>query len=158
MCWSTRRSNPPTRICKSIKTPIIIIALFEIWLPCRFVRDLDLIRNRHNDVVQTMAQGVIEMKENEGGHVDAPTESSIQYFLDRLYMSRISIRMLINQHSNQLYNYIYLFIIINLNFLPYSPALRLQPAFAGPAHRLPGSRLRFVGRGARCVRECPLSL
>jgi len=46
-----------------------------------------------------MAQGVIEMKENEGGQVDAPTESSIQYFLDRLYMSRISIRMLINQHS-----------------------------------------------------------
>lgn len=63
------------------------------------MRDLDLIRNRHNDVVQTMAQGVIEMKENEGGQVDAPTESSIQYFLDRLYMSRISIRMLINQHS-----------------------------------------------------------
>lgn len=63
------------------------------------MHDLDLIRNRHNDVVQTMAQGVIEMKENEGGQVDAPTESSIQYFLDRLYMSRISIRMLINQHS-----------------------------------------------------------
>ncbi|EDW47102.1 pyruvate dehydrogenase (acetyl-transferring) kinase, mitochondrial isoform X1 [Drosophila sechellia] len=65
----------------------------------KFVADLDLIRNRHNDVVQTMAQGVIEMKENEGGQVDAPTESSIQYFLDRLYMSRISIRMLINQHT-----------------------------------------------------------
>lgn len=67
--------------------------------------DLDLIRNRHNDVVQTMAQGVIEMKENEGGQVDAPTESSIQYFLDRLYMSRISIRMLINQHSKTSYRW-----------------------------------------------------
>ncbi|XP_030387128.1 pyruvate dehydrogenase (acetyl-transferring) kinase, mitochondrial isoform X2 [Scaptodrosophila lebanonensis] len=65
----------------------------------KFVQDLDLIRNRHSDVVQTMAQGVIEMKENEGGQVDAPIESSIQYFLDRLYMSRISIRMLINQHT-----------------------------------------------------------
>lgn len=46
-----------------------------------------------------MAQGVFEMKESQGGVVDASMETSIQYFLDRLYMSRISIRMLINQHS-----------------------------------------------------------
>jgi pyruvate dehydrogenase kinase 2/3/4 len=55
------------------------------------------IRNRHSSVVETMAQGVIELKESRA--VDAVTENSIQYFLDRFYMSRISIRMLINQHS-----------------------------------------------------------
>lgn len=46
-----------------------------------------------------MAQGIIELKESRGGTVEPSTEVSIQYFLDRLYMSRISIRMLINQHS-----------------------------------------------------------
>jgi hypothetical protein len=55
------------------------------------------IRNRHTDVVQTMAQGVLELKESH--KIDHQTENSIQYFLDRFYMSRISIRMLINQHS-----------------------------------------------------------
>ena len=66
---------------------------------CRFCSTLEQIRNRHSDVVQTMAQGVIELKVTEGGTVDSSMENSIQYFLDRLYMSRISIRMLINQHS-----------------------------------------------------------
>lgn len=57
------------------------------------------IRDRHSDVVQTMAQGVLELKDVRGGLVEPSMELSIQYFLDRLYMSRISIRMLINQHS-----------------------------------------------------------
>lgn len=57
------------------------------------------IRDRHSDVVQTMAQGVIELKEHRGESIEPSMELSIQYFLDRLYMSRISIRMLINQHS-----------------------------------------------------------
>lgn len=64
----------------------------------KFCSTLVQIRNRHSDVVQTMAQGVIELKESQG-NVEPSTESSIQYFLDRLYMSRISIRMLINQHT-----------------------------------------------------------
>uniref|UniRef100_A0A1A9VPQ3 Protein-serine/threonine kinase n=1 Tax=Glossina austeni TaxID=7395 RepID=A0A1A9VPQ3_GLOAU len=64
-----------------------------------FVNVLEHIRNRHSDVVQTMAQGVIEMKETQSDAVDSSMEASIQYFLDRLYMSRISIRMLINQHT-----------------------------------------------------------
>uniref|UniRef100_A0A8C9T4E1 Protein-serine/threonine kinase n=1 Tax=Scleropages formosus TaxID=113540 RepID=A0A8C9T4E1_SCLFO len=55
------------------------------------------IRNRHNDVVPTMAQGVIEYKEQFG--FDPFISSNIQYFLDRFYTSRISFRMLINQHS-----------------------------------------------------------
>lgn len=64
-----------------------------------FCRDLEKIRDRHSDVVQTMAQGVIELKEQRGESIEPSMELSIQYFLDRLYMSRISIRMLINQHS-----------------------------------------------------------
>ncbi|KAF9420666.1 hypothetical protein HW555_003213 [Spodoptera exigua] len=62
-----------------------------------FCERLVHIRNRHADVVQTMAQGVLELKESH--EVDPSTENSIQYFLDRFYMSRISIRMLINQHT-----------------------------------------------------------
>uniref|UniRef100_A0A8B9KYT1 Protein-serine/threonine kinase n=1 Tax=Astyanax mexicanus TaxID=7994 RepID=A0A8B9KYT1_ASTMX len=62
-----------------------------------FVETLVNIRNRHNDVVPTMAQGVIEYKEVFGQ--DPLTNQNIQYFLDRFYMSRISIRMLINQHT-----------------------------------------------------------
>uniref|UniRef100_A0AAY5EAS0 Protein-serine/threonine kinase n=1 Tax=Electrophorus electricus TaxID=8005 RepID=A0AAY5EAS0_ELEEL len=62
-----------------------------------FVETLVNIRNRHNDVVPTMAQGVIEYK--EAFSQDPLTNQNIQYFLDRFYMSRISIRMLINQHT-----------------------------------------------------------
>uniref|UniRef100_A0A672FG17 Protein-serine/threonine kinase n=1 Tax=Salarias fasciatus TaxID=181472 RepID=A0A672FG17_SALFA len=50
-----------------------------------FLELLIEIRNRHNDVVPTMAQGVID--------------SNTQYFLDRFYTNRISFRMLINQHT-----------------------------------------------------------
>uniref|UniRef100_UPI00358EAE64 pyruvate dehydrogenase (acetyl-transferring) kinase isozyme 2, mitochondrial-like n=1 Tax=Myxine glutinosa TaxID=7769 RepID=UPI00358EAE64 len=62
-----------------------------------FVDNLVNIRNRHNNVVPTMAQGVIEYKEIHG--VDPAASQHVQYFLDRFYMCRISIRMLINQHS-----------------------------------------------------------
>ncbi|XP_041104845.1 pyruvate dehydrogenase kinase, isozyme 4 [Polyodon spathula] len=62
-----------------------------------FTEALVNIRNRHNNVMPTMAQGVIEYKESFG--VDPVTNQNVQYFLDRFYMSRISIRMLINQHS-----------------------------------------------------------
>ncbi|XP_029444786.1 pyruvate dehydrogenase kinase, isozyme 4 isoform X2 [Rhinatrema bivittatum] len=62
-----------------------------------FTETLVTIRNRHNNVVPTMAQGIIEYKEAFG--VDPITNQNVQYFLDRFYMSRISIRMLINQHT-----------------------------------------------------------
>lgn len=62
-----------------------------------FCEALIKIRNRHSNVVQTMAQGVIELKESKT--IDTQTEHSIQYFLHRFYLSRISIRMLINQHA-----------------------------------------------------------
>ncbi|KAL3224323.1 hypothetical protein MRX96_049540 [Rhipicephalus microplus] len=64
----------------------------------KFCEALIKIRNRHSNVVQTMAQGVIELKESH--EPDPKTEHSIQYFLDRFYMNRISIRMLINQHTS----------------------------------------------------------
>lgn len=65
----------------------------------RFTDALVTIRNRHNDVVPTMAQGVIEYKEAYGD--DPVSNQNIQYFLDRFYLSRISIRMLLNQHSER---------------------------------------------------------
>merc|ERR1711970_1375418 len=55
------------------------------------------VQARHTNVVQTMAQGVLELKESHT--VDKQTDMAIQYFLDRFYMSRISMRMLINQHK-----------------------------------------------------------
>jgi pyruvate dehydrogenase kinase 2/3/4 len=61
-----------------------------------FVDLLAVIAKRHTNAVQTMAQGVMELKESHD--VDAQTEASIQYFLDRFYMSRMSTRMLTNQH------------------------------------------------------------
>ncbi|KAF7644104.1 hypothetical protein LDENG_00227800 [Lucifuga dentata] len=64
-----------------------------------FVEVLEGIRNRHNEVVPTMAQGVIEYKDAFGRQADAIIDHNIQYFLDRFYTSRISIRMIINQHS-----------------------------------------------------------
>uniref|UniRef100_A0A7N6FM53 Protein-serine/threonine kinase n=1 Tax=Anabas testudineus TaxID=64144 RepID=A0A7N6FM53_ANATE len=62
-----------------------------------FTKTLVNIRNRHNNVVHTMAQGVVEFKEAFG--VDPVTNQNVQYFLDRFYMSRISTRMLMNQHT-----------------------------------------------------------
>uniref|UniRef100_A0AAR2KSL1 Protein-serine/threonine kinase n=1 Tax=Pygocentrus nattereri TaxID=42514 RepID=A0AAR2KSL1_PYGNA len=62
-----------------------------------FLEALIEIRNRHNDVVPTMAQGLIEYKEKFG--FDPFVSSNIQYFLDRFYTNRISFRMLINQHT-----------------------------------------------------------
>lgn len=37
-----------------------------------------------------MAEGLIELRESEG--VDVASEKGIQYFLDRFYLNRISIR------------------------------------------------------------------
>lgn len=52
-----------------------------------FCTALSKITKRHENVVQTMAQGVLELK--DAHDVDIQTEMSIQYFLDRFYMSRI---------------------------------------------------------------------
>lgn len=90
------------KITHILNTLIFIVCytiniLFFFKFIFRFCKILVKIRNRHSDVVQTMAQGVLELKDSH--EIDLHTENSIQYFLDRFYMSRIGIRMLINQHS-----------------------------------------------------------
>lgn len=74
-----------------------VIFILVCFLFFSFLELLIEIRNRHNDVVPTMAQGVIEYKEKFG--FDPFISSNVQYFLDRFYTNRISFRMLINQHS-----------------------------------------------------------
>jgi len=68
----------------------------DISRMAEFCQVLKTIQTRHTNVVQTMAQGVLELKESH--KVDKQTDMAIQYFLDRFYMSRISMRMLIHQH------------------------------------------------------------
>ncbi|KAJ1961901.1 [Pyruvate dehydrogenase (acetyl-transferring)] kinase isozyme 2 [Dipsacomyces acuminosporus] len=59
-----------------------------------FVRALEKIKRRHDPVVTTLAQGVVEYKQLlKKKHID----SHVQHFLDRFYLSRIGIRMLIGQ-------------------------------------------------------------
>lgn len=61
----------------------------------RFAKTLQQIKRRHDGVVTTVAQGILEWKRNcQRLQID----SAVQSFLDRFYMSRIGIRMLIGQH------------------------------------------------------------
>ncbi|KAJ5113748.1 Signal transduction histidine kinase core [Penicillium angulare] len=61
----------------------------------RFAKCLQQIKRRHDGVVTTVAQGILEWKRvRQRMQID----STIQSFLDRFYMSRIGIRMLIGQH------------------------------------------------------------
>ncbi|XP_021362505.1 pyruvate dehydrogenase (acetyl-transferring) kinase isozyme 3, mitochondrial-like isoform X2 [Mizuhopecten yessoensis] len=67
-----------------------------------FSESLQKIKNRHSKVVETMAQGVLELQETYPSYynftnVNTNTDA-IRYFLDRFLLSRISIRMLISQH------------------------------------------------------------
>ncbi|CAI5497793.1 unnamed protein product [Closterium sp. Naga37s-1] len=64
----------------------------------RFTHLLAQVKMRHNNVIPTMAMGINELKQDLGrkGRLDDLLE--IHQFLDRFYMSRIGIRMLIGQH------------------------------------------------------------
>lgn len=61
----------------------------------RFSGTLEKIKRRHDSVVTTMAQGILEYKRKRQR---MQIDQNIQAFLDRFYMSRIGIRMLIGQH------------------------------------------------------------
>lgn len=60
-----------------------------------FTRCLERIKHRHDAVVTTVAQGVLEYKRSKASD---DQQADLQVFLDRFYMSRIGIRMLIGQH------------------------------------------------------------
>jgi len=61
----------------------------------KFAQTLHKIKRRHDSVVTTMAQGILEYKRKRQR---MQIDNNIQSFLDRFYMSRIGIRMLIGQH------------------------------------------------------------
>jgi pyruvate dehydrogenase kinase 2/3/4 len=61
-----------------------------------FTQMIKMIRVRHANVVTTMALGVQQLKKDLGGTKAFPSGiEEIHQFLDRFYMSRIGIRMLI---------------------------------------------------------------
>jgi pyruvate dehydrogenase kinase 2/3/4 len=61
----------------------------------KFGETLKKIKRRHDGVVTTVAQGILEhRRKRQRMQIDG----HIQSFLDRFYMSRIGIRMLIGQH------------------------------------------------------------
>ncbi|PHZ09955.1 alpha-ketoacid dehydrogenase kinase [Rhizopus microsporus ATCC 52813] len=77
--------------CESIECTPSMLAYVD-----KLVQTIEEVKRRHDPVVTTMAQGIIEYKE----HWKATTiDPEIQHFLDRFYMSRIGLRMLIGQHS-----------------------------------------------------------
>uniref|UniRef100_A0A7S2TF55 Protein-serine/threonine kinase n=1 Tax=Lotharella oceanica TaxID=641309 RepID=A0A7S2TF55_9EUKA len=62
-----------------------------------FTACLEKILKRHSSVVPTMAQGIMMLKEQMGD--DAVRKCPfLQDFLDRFYLSRIGVRMLLSQH------------------------------------------------------------
>ncbi|TGO62019.1 hypothetical protein BOTNAR_0120g00050 [Botryotinia narcissicola] len=61
----------------------------------RFAQTLNHIKRRHDGVVTTVAQGILEYKRKRQR---MQIDNNIQSFLDRFYISRIGIRMLIGQH------------------------------------------------------------
>lgn len=61
----------------------------------RFTQTLKTIKKRHDPVLTTVALGINEYKRRRQR---TGIDESIQAFLDRFYMSRIGIRMLIGQH------------------------------------------------------------
>jgi pyruvate dehydrogenase kinase 2/3/4 len=63
----------------------------------RFTNLISRVKARHNEVMPTMAMGIQELKEDLGRKVGLNELPEIHEFLDRFYMSRIGIRMLIGK-------------------------------------------------------------
>lgn len=66
----------------------------------KFTDLIQRVKMRHNDVMPTMAMGIQELKEDLGKKMGLNEIPEIHQFLDRFYMSRIGIRMLIGMHSS----------------------------------------------------------
>eukprot|EP01018_Ginkgo_biloba_P014140 Gb_36900 [translate_table: standard] len=64
----------------------------------RFTDMINQIKVRHNKVVPTMAMGVQLIKQDLGHKIGLNDLPEVHQFLDRFYMSRIGVRMLIGQH------------------------------------------------------------
>lgn len=64
-----------------------------------FTKMIKMIKVRHNNVVPTMALGVQQLKKGLHPKVHSDGLAEIHQFLDRFYMSRIGIRMLIGMCS-----------------------------------------------------------
>lgn len=60
-----------------------------------FTQMIKMIKVRHNNVVPTMALGVQQLKKGINVKIVYEDLDEIHQFLDRFYMSRIGIRMLI---------------------------------------------------------------
>jgi len=52
-----------------------------------------------NILIQHLLKGLMELKKTNIADKGSVLEKNLQYFLDRFYINRISIRMLINQHG-----------------------------------------------------------
>ncbi|XP_020108701.1 pyruvate dehydrogenase (acetyl-transferring) kinase, mitochondrial [Ananas comosus] len=63
-----------------------------------FTQMIQMIKVRHNNVVPTMALGVQQLKKDLDPKVFPKDLEETHQFLDRFYMSRIGIRVLIGQH------------------------------------------------------------
>ncbi|KAH3685869.1 hypothetical protein WICPIJ_003158 [Wickerhamomyces pijperi] len=90
--WYTQSFQELTDISSSTNTQLQDITYYNKNL----TEQLKIIKKRHDPTVATVAQGVIEWK--NASKQNQIIDHSIQSFLDRFYMSRIGIRMLIGQH------------------------------------------------------------
>ncbi|KAI3690848.1 hypothetical protein L2E82_49059 [Cichorium intybus] len=63
-----------------------------------FTRLINRIKARHNNVVPAMALGFKQLKKSLDPNLDYEDFGEVHRFLDRFYMSRIGIRVLIGQH------------------------------------------------------------
>ncbi|GER51742.1 mitochondrial pyruvate dehydrogenase kinase [Striga asiatica] len=63
-----------------------------------FTQMIKMVKVRHNNVVPMMALGVQQLKNDLDPKINYLDLAEIHQFLDRFYMSRIGIRMLIGQH------------------------------------------------------------
>lgn len=92
----TRADLPTYGLTYFNPCPMNIVWPKEVYDYNKLVYDtLTKIKKRHDATVATMAQGVQEWKTE---HELVTVNLSIQAFLDRFYMLRIGIRMLIGQH------------------------------------------------------------